>query len=761
MHMLALLSLLIGVSVARFDVTVTRPWELQMRYITVVDSANNYTEYKLAVTYAVPIPTNTTPEDLPVLMEYLPYRKDDSMYPIRHNYFNYFASRGFVYAYVDIRGTGGSEGKRIPFEYSSDIEIEDGIQIIEKLTTMQWLLATGGKTVRSNGRVALWGQSWSAFNAFIIAGKKARDPRLAALKTIVPIHGAVNLYEGDIHYMDGIMHQDEYILSVDQENALPSYGFNGAGSVDAYKIDADFVANRWQAYPWTFFYLNQQLKDDFWTNRTAFFSGPFSPSNPDDFTMPVFVIGSLLDGYRDSAVALYEKLKAKNVSVKMAMTPSTHSLMDYVSPGPTWEWRAEVAKWLHYWLVDQSDASLINENEFTVYVRRSGDDKNTVPGYWRNQQWPAAVNVAPTRFYLMNNNLLSSVAPAPAAASNHTLQYKPAVGTEMGVWWGEAALGDMAPLDADSLVYDLMMTEDLEMVGFPVVRLRVAATSTENLTQLLAHWHVRLENVAPTGQVTHVTGASLNGAYRNTSAVPAAPSYLQSGQFYDVTFQLHFTTWTFMSNHKLRIAITNALYRMMWPSPHRMFSTLRVSHIGTSVDLPLAPALAPPSPVHPYTRQPGGAYTEPADGWYFAEGGYPYLYVIAVDAATQRRDVTWNASYFSNCYGWIVSVELDHKFSQSLTNPSDTTWSCYARQIYEYVGVTNQQSWSQLYGYPSLAKPRNGQVPAPLRTFTVQTYMQLRSNVTHFNAALQRMLTRSDGAPLNFNISESFARLYQ
>ena len=749
---LTFLLLLVALSTATFDVTVTRPWEYQRTYLQVV---GNSTTYRLAVTYAVPVPrNNATSERLPVLMEYLPYRKDDSEYPIRYNYFDYFASRGFVYVYVDIRGTGGSEGSRIPYEYS-DVEIEDGIQIIQQMATKQWTLSNN-RTIRSNGKVALWGQSWSAFNAFIIAGKKARDSRLAALKTIVPIHGAINLYEGDLHYMDGIFHEDEYILSVDHENALPSYGFSGGGSADAYQIDGAYLTNRFHADPWTFFYLRHQLKDGFWTNRTQFFNGPFSNANPDDFTLPVFVIGSLLDGYRDAPLAIYEKLKAKGVRVKLAMTPSTHTLMDYASPGPTWEWRAEVAKWLYYWLVDASDASLVADNEFAVYVRQPGDDSTTVPGYWRNQRWPPVET--PTRFYLTNDHRLRGTPPASNAAATHTLQYKPAVGTEMGVWWGEAALGDMSTLDADSLVYDMAINQDQELVGFPLMRLRVAATSTTNLTQLLAQWHVRLEDVAPDGTVMHVTGSSINGAYRNKSAT--TPTYMQSGQFYDLCWRLHFTTWTFKRNHTVRIAITNALYRMMWPSPHRMFTSLRVSYAGTSVDLPLARARAPPTPPHQYAGQTDATYSEPSDGWYFAEGGYPYEYTITDNATTNRRVVTWKSSYFTNCYGWIVGVELDHEFSQSVTKPADTTWGCFASQTYNYVGVSDPSFWGQLNGYPSLAAP-GPSVPAAQRSFTLETRMQLRSDATRFYAALQRTLTRSDGVPLAFNVSDSFTRLYQ
>ena len=56
----------------------------------------------------------------PVLLEYLPYRKHEARsrnWPL----YSYFVERGYVVARVDIRGTGNSEGRLIPYEYS-DIE---------------------------------------------------------------------------------------------------------------------------------------------------------------------------------------------------------------------------------------------------------------------------------------------------------------------------------------------------------------------------------------------------------------------------------------------------------------------------------------------------------------------------------------------------------------------------------------------------------------------------------------------------------------
>jgi hypothetical protein len=64
----------------------------------------------------------------PVLLEYLPYRKNDGR-SSRYDLYAYFVRRGYIVARVDIRGTGSSEGTLIPYEYS-EIEQKDGDQVI-------------------------------------------------------------------------------------------------------------------------------------------------------------------------------------------------------------------------------------------------------------------------------------------------------------------------------------------------------------------------------------------------------------------------------------------------------------------------------------------------------------------------------------------------------------------------------------------------------------------------------------------------------
>ena len=49
-------------------------------------------------------------DSFPVLLEYLPYRKDDSR-ARNYSLYCYFLDHGYVVARVDIRGTGNSDGR--------------------------------------------------------------------------------------------------------------------------------------------------------------------------------------------------------------------------------------------------------------------------------------------------------------------------------------------------------------------------------------------------------------------------------------------------------------------------------------------------------------------------------------------------------------------------------------------------------------------------------------------------------------------------
>ena len=127
----------------------------------------------LAVTYYRPV-AKTAGETFPVIMEKVPYRKDDFFTLGDYEYGSYFAKRGYVVARVDVRGTGGSGGS-IPVSEYSEAEISDAEELVAQLAKKSW----------SNGNVGMYGISWSAFNSLMTAHRKP-----PALKAIIAAHGS-------------------------------------------------------------------------------------------------------------------------------------------------------------------------------------------------------------------------------------------------------------------------------------------------------------------------------------------------------------------------------------------------------------------------------------------------------------------------------------------------------------------------------------------------------------------------------------------
>jgi hypothetical protein len=254
---------------------------------------------------------------------------------------------------------------------------------------------------------------------------------------------------------------------------------------------------------------------------------------------------------------------------------------------------------------DLSDRSVVDrimaEPSFAVFVR-SGHGPNaalqTTPGEWRHEEWP----IRRTRSLELFPTRTRALRPEPSRPAEEALRYVPSFGLAAGGWWGEAT-GDMRQDDAGSLVFDSPpLQEGVEIVGFPKVRLRAAVDAP------LAHFVARLEDVQPDGTVSLVTGGALNGAQRED---PQAPLALPLGEPVDLELDLHFTTWTFAPGHRIRLAVSNAQFPMIWPTPHAMTLRLLLGPDATRLRLPLvppearsAPAFAPPEPqeLHPDAR---------------------------------------------------------------------------------------------------------------------------------------------------------------
>jgi predicted acyl esterase len=547
-------------------------------------------------------------EKFPALLEYLPYRKDDATAARDYPVHSWFAAHGYVSVRVDIRGFGASEGTPTDREYSEREQL-DGEQVIAWLAAQPW----------STGKVGMFGISWGGFNSIQMA---MRHP--PALKAILAVDATEQLFHDDIHYIDGLMHFDEFELNMDLAPSMP-------GAPD-YTLDEKTLGPRFESEPWSLEYFKHQRDGPFW-------SAPERPLN--EIKIPCFLIGGLLDGYRDSIPRMLAQVKAP---VKAIIGPWNHTFPNDAEPGPQIEWRDEALRWWDYWLKNHN-TGIMDGPPLSIYMQdwhAPDASLKTVPGKWRGEAgWPPR-NVSNTTLYLYDAHVLST---EPAKPAIHELRYVPSIGVEAGFWWGEL-LTDQRPVDAFSLTYDSTpLKTDLTILGRPHALLQGSSSAR------LADWFARLLDVAPDGTVTQVAGAGLNGAQRENAS---DPKDLVPNQTYTLDIEMHLATWTFPKGHRIRLAVSNALWPMVWPTPFAMTTTLQLGGTtGSRLILPLVPPsmyavpeFAPPQPSEERADIKGEGFPWPGD------------WKTERDEVNAKTKVSWSGKS-AETYPWGKETDLE------------------------------------------------------------------------------------------------------
>jgi len=181
----------------------------------------------------------------------------------------------------------------------------------------------------------------------------------------------------------------------------------------------------------------------------------------------------------------------------------------------------------------------------------------------------------------------------------------------------------------------------MAILGMPSVLLEASATAP------LADWFVRLSDVAPDGTVIMITGGGLNGAQRDSAS---EPSNLELGRVYPLQVDMHFTSWVFPRGHRIRLAISNALWPMIWPTPYAMTTSLllggqQASRLVLPV-VPLQSKLPPPSfaPPTPSPQLPGASST---GNWLPGE-----LWTKLRDELRQATRWEWNSGPEATEFPW-------------------------------------------------------------------------------------------------------------
>jgi len=274
------------------------------------------------------------------------------------------------------------------------------------------------------------------------------------------------------------------------------------------------------------------------------------------------------------------------------------------------------------------------------------------------------------------------------------------------MWWGDVA-HNQRPTDAYSLVYDSdPLAEDTEILGMPRALLTVTASAPR------ANWFARLSDVAPDGTVTQVAGAGFNGTHRNSARNPTA---IVPGEVFPLEIDMHFTSWVFPKGHRIRFAVNNAQWPMLWPTPYAMTTAL---HLGGTDGARLS------LPVVPFENRPVPRFLPPEESPVLA--GYE-----ALDTGT------------SSGYGEISSVDRNPQTGAVRLLATNTAGTRYPWGVDHYTETILHRTSDDKPEATSVLGTHRIDVELPGRKLTWEAELSLRSDSDNFYYTYLRRLSEN------------------
>ena len=490
------------------------------------------------------IPDGAGREPVPVVWNYLPYRLRDGTRAYDDKWGQQLAQYGIAYARVDARGTGDSYGVMLD-EYAPP-ELNDGVECIAWLARQPW----------SNGAVGMRGLSWGGINTLQIA---AMAP--PALKAIMPMGCCDIRYTDDAHYIGGALGRTNFQWGL-------SFKATMAGPSDPEIVGSEWESmwrQRLEATPdilatW----VSHQHNDAYWQRGSI-------AIDYNAIRCPVYVVDGWLDTYTNVVGRLLEKLKTPR---KALIGPWGHTYPETAPVGL--DWAHEEVRWWQHWLKG-IDTGIMDEPMLRVYMPYSTAAQvgtADIPGRWVAEQvWPSPRMQAAV-WHLDAGRLSSTV-----GSLNHVpYAAKRIVGLTKSEWLNGAP-GEQTPDDRHSLTFDSAPLEaDLEILGYPSAKIRVGADVP------VATLAVRLTEVMPDGGSWLVSYGLRNLTHRESHEHPAA---LTPGELYDVDLPLFMVAHRFKKGSRIRVAVSESLWPLVWPSPKPV--TLTIALGASSLTLPVRP----------------------------------------------------------------------------------------------------------------------------------------------------------------------------
>jgi putative CocE/NonD family hydrolase len=558
---------------------------------------------RLAATIHMPKNSETAP--VPVILEYLPYRRRDGTVQRDAITHRWFAAQGYAAVRLDIRGTGDSDGL-MRDEYTMQ-EQDDAVEAIAWLAKQKWC----------NGRVGMMGISWGGFNGLQIAAR--RPP---ALKAIITLCSTDDRFADDAHWMGG---------------ALVTNTMGWGASFFQYLSqppDPAIVGERWREM-WLNRLENLRLPIADWLEHQHYDAYWRHGSVREDYgaiQAAVYAIGGWADGYSNAIPRLMRNLKCPK---KGLIGPWAHKYPHIATPKPDMDFLGEALRWWDHWLKDK-DSGIMQEPEMQVWLQESVRPSAILPerpGRWvAFPSWPHAA-VRERVWHLGAAGLSDDAQPNVMRIIDSPVE----TGATAGEWCPYSGHGelpaDQRPDDGRSVVFETEpLSEPVEIVGAPLLDLSI---SLDDETALLA---ARLQDVHPDGASLNVSYGLLNVSQRKGSDDPRP---FPAKRTETVRLTLNDIAHVFPAGHRIRVAVSTNFWPIAWPSPRHVVVKLQTGESKLTLPVLQAKADLPkPQSFGPAVAEDPGLITVKSAGARiktFTESGAGEFTMIVDRAKTEYR----------------------------------------------------------------------------------------------------------------------------
>jgi uncharacterized protein len=505
----ALAALAAAPAAAHAGVTTVDPSYQVVKQSNVYIPMTDGTQLASDVYRPAPKPGQPADQRFPCLFEMTPYRKEMRASEAA----DFFPARGFVYVEVDARGTGGSPGQYdgvfLPAEQN------DGYDAIEWLAT---------KYPYCDGKVGMWGGSYSGINQYLIAASpKGTPPHLV---TIAPQRALSDLYR-DIVYTGGILTGSFGVIWSGGTTAYNAPGADPTTGPDpaiALQAPIDHAQNA----PMLTTYLSQPFDSSFYRASSVI-------NRLTELQMPILHLEGWFDAFTRGQLMLIGRMLDLERAGKVGgpnyaiVGPWNHGDTHFLAHKP---FDSRILDWYRHWLDGAPAPDWFSEPRVTYCLMlqaRNGDCE------WRKtNSWPPR-DTTYVAHYLQPEGAIGSTSSPGTDVELGTWDYNPSAGQgEDGFSKWDNAAG-VPQRDADQAQEDewkgltfstAPLGKPLDIHGPIELSLRASTAPLPGADQGLAPFPqldppyldtdfiVKLSDVAPDGTSTLIQDGFLRASHR-------------------------------------------------------------------------------------------------------------------------------------------------------------------------------------------------------------------------------------------------------